>query len=322
MIPGYIVPLMRAFFQFLLSPNRPGPGIQAGGVLLPAILLLVPGKEARCQGNRDLAPVSLGPDSLAAEFQAALRGMGWRAAAARLHPEALGSFHHRITLLAEMDTTGGPMDKLYPQGGLSVYHQKSREEIFLRVMEILMEDAPGLIHALVVREVEVVGHVPEGDLAHVVYRSTADLSGAQPELRLMTLKRHGQAWRVLRAQEVEVLVEAFRGITRKIRPPPGGWPGGVPPDTGRVILSPHLHEGSGMKAPGFLLLRSRPFPPGREPALRNSGRTVSETGPDGHVSCGKRPDPGNSCSQLLSSFSLWENRARNLATFGLITAWQ
>jgi hypothetical protein len=223
---------MRAFFQTFRFHSASGSWRKGFLLFLSALPFLFCAKG----GGSQVRPQP-GADSLATEFQAALRGVGWRAAAARLHPEALAEFHHRITLLVEMDTTRGPIEKLYPEGGLPLYHQKSREEIFLRVMEVLTETAPGLIHALVVRDVEVVGHVPEGDLAHVVYRSTADLSGAEPELRLMTLKRNGDLWRVLRSQEVEVLVEAFRGITRKVRPPPGGWPGGVAPDTGKVAGS-------------------------------------------------------------------------------------
>lgn len=151
--------------------------------------------------------------------------------------------------MVEMDTTGGPIEKLYPEEGLPGYQRRSPEEVFLRVMEVLNTDAPGLIHALVVRDVEVVGHVPEGDLAHVVYRSTAHLSGAEPELRLMTLKRSGSRWGVLQSQEVEILVEALRGITRKIRPPPGGWPGGVPPDTGAVGVAGNPRRGGGHRHP-------------------------------------------------------------------------
>ncbi len=211
---------MRAICQFL----RHLPFQEASGGS-PALLagLLVLTSWGPLWGQEGPYP---GPDSLATEFQAALRGMGWRAAAVRLHPEALENFHYLITLQVEMDTTGGPIEKLYPQGGLPLYYQKSPEEVFLRVMEVLSRDAPGLIHGLVMRDVDVVGSVPEGELAHVVYRSTADLSGAQPELRVMTLKRDGERWGVLRSQEVDVLVEAFRGITRKVRPPPGGWPGG------------------------------------------------------------------------------------------------
>ncbi len=197
-----------------------------------AILTLLPSLLALPAGARGQASPP-GPDSVATEFQSALRAVAWRAAVQRLHPEALEDFHYRMTLLVEMDTTRAPLEKLYPGGGLETYHQKSAEEVFLRVMEVLSEDAPGLVHALVVREVEVIGHVPEApELAHVVYRSTADLSGAVPELRLMTMKRDGDRWRVLSSQELDILVEAFRGISRKRSPPPGGWPGGIPPDTG------------------------------------------------------------------------------------------
>jgi len=182
---------------------------------------------------------AIGPDSAATEFQSALRGVAWRAAVQRLHPEALADFHFRMTLLVEMDTTRAPIEKLFPEGGLDAYHATSPEGVFLRVMEVLSEDAPGLVHALVVRDVQVVGHVPEGtDLAHVVYRSMADLSGAMPELRLMTMKLDGDRWRVLASQELDILVEAFRGISRRPAPPPGGWPGGAIPDTGMVRGSP------------------------------------------------------------------------------------
>jgi hypothetical protein len=65
----------------------------------------------------------------------------------------------------------------------------------------------------VVRDVDVIGSVSEGsELAHVVYRSTADLSGARPELRVMTMKLDEGVWRVLTSQELDILVEAFRGV--------------------------------------------------------------------------------------------------------------
>jgi hypothetical protein len=167
---------------------------------------------------------------VATEFQSALRAVAWRAALTRLHPEALEEFHFRISLLVESDTTRAPAQKLYPDGGLNTFRNTSPEAVFLRVFQVLSEDALGLVHALVVRDVEVIGHVPEGpDLAHVVYRSTADLSGAEPELRLMTMKRDGERWRVRATQELDILFEAFRGISRKRGLPPGGRPGGGVP---------------------------------------------------------------------------------------------
>lgn len=223
----YILQLMFALFQ----PFGPKLGFlhRTATLALLALLLRSLAPEAKAQTT------TLGPDSVATEFQSALRAVAWRAAVARLHPDALSDFHFRMSILVETDTTRAPIEKLYPEGGLDLFHDTSKEGIFLRVMEVLSEDAPGLVHALVVRDVEVVGHVPEApDLAHVVYRSHADLSGAEPELRLMTMKQHGDRWRVLDSQEIDILVEAFRGISRRRYPPPGGWPEGISPDTGKV----------------------------------------------------------------------------------------
>jgi hypothetical protein len=184
-----------------------------------------------------------------------------------------------MTLLVEMDTTRAPLEKLYPDGGLDTYRATSREGVFLRVMEVLSEEAPGLVHALVVRDVEVIGHVQEGpSVAHVVYRSTADLSGAEPELRLMTVKKDGDRWRVLDSQELDILVEAFRGISRRRGPPPGGWPPDVPPDTGWV--APSLRPPDDRYTP--------PHPPGRR---QGAGRGKGPDGSRCNVPPEGTPDP-------------------------------
>lgn len=187
--------------------GRPHFGPKSRGALLAVTLALA------LRGLLSGQTPALSPDSAATEFQAALRAVAWRAAASRLHPEGLADFHFRLTLLVEGDTTGATIRRLHPEGGLEAYRAASPEAAFLRIMNVLTEDALGLIHALVVRDVEVIGSVPEGpDLAHVVYRSTANLSGAVPELRVMTMKLDGNAWRVLTSQELDILVEAFRGV--------------------------------------------------------------------------------------------------------------
>ncbi|MFC1661434.1 hypothetical protein ACFL3S_08305 [Gemmatimonadota bacterium] len=207
-----------------------------------------------------------GPDSIATEFQNAMRGVAWRAAFSRIHPEGVASFHHLITILVEMDTTRAPLERLYPDRGMDAYRAATQEAVFLRVMEVLSQDAPGLIHALVVREVEVVGSVrEEPDLAHVVYRSLADLSGARPELRLMTMKKDGDRWKVLTSQELDILVEAFRGLSRRPLPPPGGILPVSDPDTAQALpirtsdftLLPPEDQGGNPDTPA----PARPTPP-------------------------------------------------------------
>jgi hypothetical protein len=154
------------------------------------------------------------PDSVADSFQRALRTMAWRAAAQRLHPEGLARFRERVDMLVEVNPSALLDDAL---GGLSAeeYRALSRQEVFVRSMEAMSEQMRGLLHALVVRDVEVIGTVLESqDIAHVVYRSQARLSGAVPETRVMTLKRSPQGWRVLDSPELDVIREALRGFNR------------------------------------------------------------------------------------------------------------
>ena len=90
----------------------------------------------------------------------------------------------------------------------------------------MIDDMPGLMHALFDRDDEVLGHVTEaGDTAHVVYRTTARISGAVSEVKVMQLARTTAGWRVAWSDELEVLDAALRGIPRGRRSPPGASEG-------------------------------------------------------------------------------------------------
>ena len=89
--------------------------------------------------------------------------------------------------------------------------------VFERALEAILDDLPGLVHSVYDRDDEVLGHVSEGaDSAHVVYRTTARLQGARPEVKVMQLRRAaaGQGWRILWSDELEVLEAALRGAAR------------------------------------------------------------------------------------------------------------
>ncbi len=162
------------------------------------------------------------PDSVAAEFQTALRAMAWRAAAVRMHSEALDRFRGVIDMAVELDDSGATLEELFGDTSEEQYWAASPAEVFVVSMRFMAKDMPGLVHALVVREVEILGTATEPPhLAHVVYRSEARLSGAVPEVRVMTLKRAEAGWRVLETPELDVIREALRGIprTRGASPP-------------------------------------------------------------------------------------------------------
>jgi hypothetical protein len=166
-------------------------------------------------------PIPAAPDSVAAEFQTAIRVSAWAAAARRMHPEALDRIRQRIDILIEADTTSKVIAAIFGNIGEAEYHALSSADVFVSLMEAIGREMPGLLYFLVIERIDILGTVMEPpDLAHVVYRSSAQLSGAVPEIRVMTLKRTEQGWRVLSSQELETIREAARGFIMRQEPPP------------------------------------------------------------------------------------------------------
>lgn len=169
-------------------------------------------------------PLPEAPDSLAAEFQTAIRVAAWSAAARRMHPEALERIQQRIDILVEADTTGKVIAAIFNDMSEADYRELSSADVFVAVMEAMNRHIRGVLYFIVIEDIEILGTVEEPpDLAHVVYRSSAQLSGAVPEVRVMTLKRTDEGWRVLKTPELETIREAARGfIMRQDPPPPPG----------------------------------------------------------------------------------------------------
>lgn len=222
-------------------------------VLLLTVALAIARPGATVPARRDRGQASRPPpDSVATEFQTALRVMAWRAAAARMHPEGLDRFRALVDMLMEVDSTA-TRAALFPELSSTEYRALDPAAVLVRVLARVAEDAPGLLHALVVRDVEIIGAVHEPpDRAYAVYRSTARLSGAEPSIRVMTLKLDGRHWKVLETDELEVIRESLRGLPRRAHPEPrGSSPGERPPDNGsiresapraRVISHPGLRQ--------------------------------------------------------------------------------
>ncbi|MGD2154141.1 MAG: hypothetical protein PVG79_12795, partial [Gemmatimonadales bacterium] len=158
-------------------------------------------------------PLPDAPDSLAAEFQTAIRVAAWEAAARRMHPEALERIRQRIDILVDADTTGKVIAAIFGSMSEAQYHELSAADVFVAVMLAMNRHIRGVLYFIVIEDIEILGTVEEPpETAHVVYRSSAQLSGAVPEVRVMTLKRTDEGWRVLKTQELETIREAARGF--------------------------------------------------------------------------------------------------------------
>ncbi len=177
--------------------------------LLTATLLAVVGGPVQAQ---TLAELTRTPESTADAFLRSVRSIRWSVTAQLLHPETLGRFHTLVSMIAEADTTGEAGRYLTgtDPNGLAAL---SGQQVFERSIGAMIDDMPGLMHALYDRDDEVLGHVAEGpDSAHVVYRTLARIGGAVPEVKVMQLERAEAGWRIRWTDELAVLDAALRGV--------------------------------------------------------------------------------------------------------------
>jgi len=194
--------------------------------VLGAISLAVLSRNAEAQ---TIEQVTATPEEAATLFLRSVRAIRWSAATQFLHEETLDRFQLVVTMIADADTTGDMRSYLTGTDSLG-YQQLSAPTVFDRAVGTMVDDLPGLMHSMFDRDDEVLGHVLESDgVAHVVYRTTARISGAVPEVKVMQLAYTPRGWRVSQSDELEVLDVALRGVARGRRPPGVPAPDDLPP---------------------------------------------------------------------------------------------
>lgn len=197
-------------------PARPAPVrlLRVWAFICAAVLSGAAAPRASAQAPLTLPELTSTPEEAASLFLRSVRAIRWSAAAQFMSAEALGDFRETVTLFSDTDTTGA-IRALLVQTDARGLAALDDAEVFARAIGAVIDDMPGLMHALYDRDDEVVGHVAEGpDSAHVVYRTTARISGAQPEVKVMQLVRTPDGWRVLWSDELEVIEAALRGVGR------------------------------------------------------------------------------------------------------------
>lgn len=152
------------------------------------------------------------PDTVVRRYMEAVRAGDWHSAAALMHPEALAQFRRMIFPAFETDTPGRELrDQFFDGMRLPEIRQLSEGAFFERFFRGMIARSPELLGIMQGAEVEVVGHVREGDdVAHVVYRMEATVSELSfTRLDVMSVKRLGTTWRLLLTGTMEGLAAAL-----------------------------------------------------------------------------------------------------------------
>lgn len=85
-----------------------------------------------------------------------------------------------------------------------VISKESPEAFFIRFMNWLNRMNPMMKNTLAGSSIATVGHVTEGDLAHVVYRVSVNIAGTRmTQLNVMSVKKDGEDWKLMMSGEIE-----------------------------------------------------------------------------------------------------------------------
>ena len=181
---------------------------------LTASMVLVLSLPSGASARQSIAELTATPQRAAELFLRSVRSIRWSAAAEFMDAEPLERFYETVTMISDADATGELRAWLVGVDSAALA-SLDPAVAFDRSIGTLIDDMPGLMHALYDRDDEILGHVGEGsELAHVVYRTTARISGAVEEVKVMQLRRRDMGWRVVWSDELEVLDAALRGVSR------------------------------------------------------------------------------------------------------------
>lgn len=172
--------------------------------------------------NGDAVTALESPEVVAAQYMNAMRKRNWTRSAQLMHPDALKQLKQlfRPFMSTAQGREVGAL--LFKVRTATDYEKLTGAQLFVRLMEALMNMSPEVAAALGTAEYEIVGHVAEApDLAHIVYRMKTKTRGISvTKAAVMSLKKSGNTWRGVLTGEIEGLAAAFAQPAAPPRPGP------------------------------------------------------------------------------------------------------
>ncbi len=151
------------------------------------------------------------PEAVAKAYIAASTASDWSKATSYLDPEALVSFKRMFGEIMKLDKKNEAGKELFGLKNNAEFEQLSGEQVFTKIMEILLASVPQLKQMLSGAQNTIIGQVAEGsDIVHIVYRMNLKIENAPiSKVEVMTLKKVGSSWRLQLSGEMEGAITAM-----------------------------------------------------------------------------------------------------------------
>jgi hypothetical protein len=189
----------------------------AGAQDLPDAAPADSARVAICEAVEDPGPEGAAfeagtPEATAWHLFAAYRANDLRRAAACMHPEALDRLKAFLVDIATLDPQGGFASMFVGASDVEAVRALPPPEAFARFIGTVMRLEPEMGNAFQSLDVDVLGHVVEGDtLAHVVTRSHVTVKGLDvTQTEVVSMKAYEGEWRALLSGDIEMMAKAMR----------------------------------------------------------------------------------------------------------------
>ncbi len=152
------------------------------------------------------------PEAAAEALVFSLRDADWATMATQMHPDALRELRGFLDPLFHMPEHAAEFRRAFlaVESGEEA-RQLSDEEVFARLVRFAMTQDPEMIPSMQTATMDVLGHVMEGDTAHVVSRVTVSYQSIEvSKMEVSSFRRANGQWRGLLTGDLSALAKAIR----------------------------------------------------------------------------------------------------------------
>lgn len=163
---------------------------------------------------------SASPESVVKSYLEALKSGQYLAVAELMHPEALEKFRGMMLPLAEeaagTDEAASLLVLFRGVSDVAALKKLSPAEFFAAFFGGITDANPMLKDALASGSMSPIGSVPEGDMLHMVCRTSVSVEEISlTKMEVISLRQSQGSWRVLLSGEMEGIVQALRKAAGK-----------------------------------------------------------------------------------------------------------
>lgn len=190
--------------QTYSTEPHPESSMRPARLFAAPILLLALGLAGPLTGQSDT------PEAAAQGYVDRMVEQDWEGMAALMHPAALAEVRSLIELLAGVDDAAEFVEFVYGPD-IGDVTELSDEVLFAGFIEFALSQNPEMLEFLSNASIETLGHLMEGDTAHVVTRvriSMDDFSVAQ--MSVSSFQQDGGEWKALLTADVGGMIAGIR----------------------------------------------------------------------------------------------------------------